>query len=62
LPTVIGNVDYTQFERLLRRMDELLRVSGAERQFLELSLAALHAEHAQKGTVASAAEIRHDQT
>lgn len=39
LPTVLGNVDYTLFEGQLRRIDELLRVSGVEKSFVEQSLA-----------------------
>jgi hypothetical protein len=38
LPVVLGNVDYREFERQLRRMDELLRASGVERSFVEQSL------------------------
>lgn len=38
LPLVLGNVDYREFERQLRRMDELLRASGVEKSFVEQSL------------------------
>ena len=38
LPTVIGNVDYLQFEEELKQMDEVLRDSGAEVLFVELSV------------------------
>lgn len=38
MPVVLGNVDYREFERQLRRMDELLRASGVERSFVEQSL------------------------
>ena len=38
LPTVLGNVDYQNFERQLRRMDELLRASGVETSFVEQCL------------------------
>ena len=38
LPTVIGNVDYQHFEELLRRIDELLILSGMEDQFVCLSV------------------------
>ncbi|HKI70211.1 MAG TPA: hypothetical protein VKA67_11520, partial [Verrucomicrobiae bacterium] len=44
LPTVLGNVDYTVFETRLRRMDELLRVSGVEQSFVEQSLAGYDAQ------------------
>lgn len=40
LPTVYGNIDYRRFEGLLKRIDEILRVSGVERWFIELSLEA----------------------
>ena len=35
LPTVIGNVDYQEFRSTLLRIDEILKRSGAERQFIE---------------------------
>ncbi|MDD2710992.1 MAG: transposase [Verrucomicrobiae bacterium] len=38
LPTVYGNVDYTEFEEQLNRIDELLRASGVEQVFVEMSL------------------------
>lgn len=38
LPTVYGNVDYTEFSDQLHRIDEILRVSGVERLFVEMSL------------------------
>ena len=38
LPVVLGNVDYQDFERRLRRLDELLRGSGVEKSFVEQSL------------------------
>jgi hypothetical protein len=38
LPTVEGNVDYTQLRHQLQRMDQLLHDSGLETRFLELSL------------------------
>lgn len=34
LPVVIGNVDYQEFQGRLERIDELLRVSGVEREFV----------------------------
>ena len=36
--TVAGNVDYTSFERELKRLDELLRLSGAEEKFVRRSV------------------------
>ena len=44
LPTVLGNVDYQEFERQLRRMDQLLRVSGVEANFVEQCLARYDAQ------------------
>ena len=38
LPTVYGNVDYTEFSDQLHRIDELFRESGVERLFVEMSL------------------------
>lgn len=39
LPVVLGNVDYRDFERQLRRIDQLLLASGVETNFVEQSLA-----------------------
>ena len=39
LPVVLGNVDYRDFERQLRRIDQLLLGSGVEKSFVEQSLA-----------------------
>ena len=39
LPTVMGNVDYLEFERQLKRIDEVLGLSGIEKDFVEKSLA-----------------------
>jgi len=38
LPTVMGNVDYLELEHQLKRIDEILRNSGTERDFMERSL------------------------
>jgi hypothetical protein len=38
LPVVIGNVDYTEFLQRLERIDELLRESGLEREWVERRL------------------------
>jgi IS5 family transposase len=38
LPLVLGNVDYQDFERQLRRIDQLLLASGVEKSFVEQSL------------------------
>ncbi len=34
LPTVVGNVDCQEFRSTLLRIDEILKRSGAERQFI----------------------------
>ena len=39
LPVVLGNVDYRDFERQLRRIDQLLLLGGVEKSFVEQSLA-----------------------
>src|SRR5213593_2184620 len=38
LPTVEGNVDYDQLRHQLHRMDQLVRDSGVETQFIKASL------------------------
>lgn len=38
LPTVLGNIDYSRFEEQLRRIDQLLVLSGVEKSFIEQSL------------------------
>jgi IS5 family transposase len=38
LPTIVGHVDYQTLRQRLEQIDELLRVSGVEEQFVELSL------------------------
>jgi len=38
LPTVLGNVDYLRFETELKRIDEILRLSGVEELFVERGL------------------------
>ena len=38
LPTVRGNVDYQRFEAELKRMDQILELSGVEQLFVEQSL------------------------
>jgi hypothetical protein len=39
LPIVLGNRDYKEREELLRRMDEVLVLSGVEREFIEKEVA-----------------------
>ena len=39
LPTVIGNVDYLRFEEQLKRIDEILKLSGIEERFVEAGVA-----------------------
>ena len=53
LPTVIGNVDYQKFEKELKRMDEVLILSGVEKQFVE-SCVANWLESAEEGQEPSA--------
>jgi len=38
LPTIVGNVDYLTLRRRLEQIDELLRVSGVEKDFVEQAL------------------------
>lgn len=38
LPTVMGNVDYRTLESQLKRIDAILKTSGAEKDFMERSL------------------------
>ena len=38
LPTIVGNVDYQTFRLRLEQIDDLLRVSGLENEFVELAL------------------------
>ena len=52
LPTVLGNVDYQDFERQLRRLDPLLIASGLEKRFVEQCLARYDAQF--PGTTAKA--------
>jgi hypothetical protein len=40
LPTIVGNVDYLTLRQRLEQIDSLLRDSGAERDFVQRSLAA----------------------
>jgi hypothetical protein len=49
LPTVHGNVDYRRFEALLKRVDEILKISGLENLFIRLSLADYRARAAEDG-------------
>ena len=38
LPIVMGNVDYREFERQLKRINEILKISGVENDFVKRSL------------------------
>jgi hypothetical protein len=38
LPTIVGNVDYLTLRQRLEQIDELLRTSGVEQEFVELAL------------------------
>ena len=44
LPHILNCKDYDKEKRLLERMDEILRLSGIEKLFLELSLRKVEAE------------------
>lgn len=44
LPVVIGNVDYQEFARRLKRIDEMLGKSGIERRFIESQLREINLE------------------
>ena len=59
LPTVLGNVDYRNFERQLRRMDQLLRASGMETNFVEQCLARYDAQFPAATTKARQRHQRH---
>lgn len=48
LPTVLGCKDYREEEQLLRRVDQVLRGSGVEGKFLELSRARFEGEVAER--------------
>lgn len=55
LPTVLGNVDYREFESLLKRIDQLLLESGVERLFIGKSFEYARLE---KGSPLSARQQR----
>ena len=38
LPTIVGNVDYLTLRQGLEQIDQLLRTSGVEEEFVELAL------------------------
>ena len=63
LPTVLGNVDYQEdyqeFERQLRRMDQVLRASGMETNFVEQCLARYDAQFPSATTKARQRHQRH---
>lgn len=54
LPTVIGNVDYQEFRSTLLRIDEILKRSGAERQFIGERIAAYRQAAEENGREAKA--------
>jgi IS5 family transposase len=54
LPTVVGNVDYQEFRSTLLRIDEILKRSGAERQFIDERVAAYRQAAEEKGREAEA--------
>ena len=57
LPVVLGNVDYHEFEVLLRRVDQILIASGVETAFVEQSLA----QFAQQSPAATLPARQHHQ-
>jgi len=57
LPVVLGNVDYTNFEALLRRMDAILVDGGIDRLFLEASMERFFAEAEAAGRTPTAKAI-----
>ena len=59
LPRVLGNVDYRQFERQLRRIDEILLASGVEKSFVEQSLARFDQQFPAASTKARQRHQRH---
>lgn len=59
LPTVLGNVDYQEFERQLRRIDQLLSLSGVEKHFVEQSLARYDQQFPTATTKARARHQKH---
>ncbi len=59
LPTVLGNVDYQEFECQLRRTDQLLRASGVEKNFVEQSLSRYDAQFPATTTKARQRYQRH---
>jgi hypothetical protein len=62
LPQILGNLDYTRFEILLERIDELLRSGGVESLFVRLSLEAWRAEAREAGVqLTDAGMARHQE-
>jgi hypothetical protein len=62
LPQVLGNVEYRDLQKLLVRVDELIRESGIERLFVDLSMDALVAKCAKDGRTPCANELIRHQT
>ena len=54
LPTVVGNVDYQEFRSTLLRIDEILKRSGAERQFIDERIEAYRQAAEENGREAEA--------
>lgn len=59
LPVVLGNVDYRDFERQLRGIDQLLLASGVEKSFVAQSLARYDQQFPAAKTKARARQQRH---
>jgi hypothetical protein len=61
LRTVLGNVDYTRFESELQRIDELLRQSGTEEEFVCRSVQRFKAEGVLAGATVRRGDVaRHE--
>lgn len=59
LPVVLGNVDYREFERQLRRIDQLLLASGVETSFIVQCLARYDQQFPNAKTKARQRHQRH---
>ena len=59
LPVVLGNVDYQEFERQLRRIDQLVRLSDVEKGFVEQCLARYDARFPDASAKARQRHQRH---
>lgn len=58
LPTVYGSLEYRRLEQQLRRIDELLQLSGVEQRFIHLSLEAYDQEAKRQGVELREGELQ----